>query len=289
MKLFTVLFFIFQFLSEEDLGTYVQLPAHERDKALENYYYKTLEPSLNLKQIEKISNTKLLEIISDYYYITYFVENKEICKLYLEYFNELHRRKLSNEVDVKHMYGSLINSKLFRDANKFYNRFSEFELKKLPIFNKSSNLAEDGAGLYILQQNGSLSKDSFKYSDGFEIIVISHQKCHFCKNAAKEISNDKDVLGFFSKYSTWLTPISGDLQIEALQKWNNVYPKLNIKYVESIKNFPELKYWSTPSFYFLKNGELLGSLRGWDENRLKDLKTSISKYFDHHVKDEKTL
>ena len=96
------------------------------------------------------------------------------------------------------------------------------------------------------------------------IIVIAHPTCGFTRAVADAVRADPELLRMLSSSRTlWLSPQDGTLDPGIFTDWSERHPALPIHIAARQSDFPDLGYWGTPTFYILRDGNVVARVVGW--------------------------
>lgn len=114
------------------------------------------------------------------------------------------------------------------------------------------------------------ASDGTTYSSGvadmasLDIVVIAHPACGFTRAVADAARADPQLLQMLSgARSLWLSPQDGTLDARIFTNWSRHYPDLPIRLAAHQSAFPGFDYWGTPTFYVLRDGEVVARVVGW--------------------------
>lgn len=179
------------------------------------------------------------------------------------------RGRVPEKVQVD-FYHSLVAQRRFDEATRFQQAHPDAKLSALPIVH--DDLPKDfrgPTGLYLVD---SKSDRSFHRrvlpltTSSAHVVVISHPKCHFSRNAVADIERSDTLLPIFQAHSIWITPQDGNIDVASLAAWNQAHriPPTAVSYRQS--EWPMFHNWATPTFYFFKDGKLVREVSGWPAN-----------------------
>jgi hypothetical protein len=66
-----------------------------------------------------------------------------------------------------------------------------------------------------------------------------------------------------SELASLIKPVVGELYLEEMRETNDTYAPIRLQYTYSQKQWPEIEYWATPTFYFYQDGKLVNQMSGW--------------------------
>ncbi|WP_447585757.1 hypothetical protein [Pseudoxanthomonas mexicana] len=166
------------------------------------------------------------------------------------------------------LYGALVASRQFDRARKLAIEFPQWPVETLPAIHPQATQAR--TALKVVGSAG-LEQIAVEVENGPRIVVISHPLCHFSQRAVAAIEQDA-ALSKIMANSLWLAPVDRKLYIDVLAQWNQAHPAHEIMIAYDRAHWPALASWSTPTFYFLRDGKLMSVVEGWpDEGNRKQL------------------
>jgi len=110
---------------------------------------------------------------------------------------------------------------------------------------------------------------------GTQVLVLSAPNCHFCEQAANDIDADAALRKAFAQHSTWvMRPFSG-LDQDAMRQWAARHPELPISVVLDARGWPLPKVYGTPTLLFLRDGQVVQSITGWQPGHAGDVRAAF--------------
>ncbi len=180
--------------------------------------------------------------------------------------DELSRRNEAKKQHFEDAYGAYVAMRRFDDARALANTHKLKDLEDLPpIVDSVSRSIQGPTVLRVAMAEHKLTRQALDIGTGTKIIVISHPLCHFSRNAVQAIEQDTVLSAIFKKNSVWIAPTDRRLYIKILQDWNQSHPLTQYSIAYDLREWPMVDSWATPTFYFLRNGELVGKVEGWPE------------------------
>ena len=83
----------------------------------------------------------------------------------------------------------------------------------------------------------------------------------------------------FIDNSIWLADKGASLTDNTIADWNNNMPDIGFQIVYAETDWPEINYWSSPSFYFFDESKLVSKVVGWPRNQTEGRKTALRTSF----------
>ncbi|WAC64044.1 hypothetical protein OVA13_04480 [Pseudoxanthomonas sp. SL93] len=195
--------------------------------------------------------------------------SRKALQVMMQTFEALSTRDLVSQRTYGDMHGALVASRDIAQARGLEDRFPLFAVERMPdiAFDSIS-----GATAIAVPASGStLRRVELKVNNGPRIIVISHPLCHFSRDAIAAIEADGD-LSIVMLNSIWIAPVDRQLYIDVLREWNIEHEKHPMVIAFDRAELPALDSWSTPTFYFLKDGRVVSVVEGWpSEGRKREI------------------
>ena len=179
----------------------------------------------------------------------------------LDAFEVLRTRDAVSQRIHADLYGALVASRRFDQARKLAIEFPLWTVETLPAIHHQ---ASQGRTALKVVGSASLEQISVEVEHGPRIVVISHPLCHFSQHAVAAIEQDS-ALSKIMADSLWLAPVDRKLYVDVLAQWNQAHPAHEIMIAYDRAPWPALASWSTPTFYFLKDGKLMSVVEGWPD------------------------
>lgn len=178
--------------------------------------------------------------------------------------DELWKRGEATDHDVMDVYGALLSLRRFDEARELANAYEFDPPEPLPDMTDGLSAADGTPTVYLVSPSGRrLTRTSIDMDHGAKIIVISHPLCHFSRNAMEFIKGAPVLDAVFARNALWVAPVDRNINFDVLQGWNKSHPDSAHVLAHSRNEWPYLDSWSTPTFYFMKDGILIDKVVGW--------------------------
>jgi hypothetical protein len=119
------------------------------------------------------------------------------------------------------------------------------------------------SALALSEDGSSASQQPIRLSGAVDIVVIGHPLCHFSRDAVAAIEADARLKAVFASHARWLMPQDGRMRPRTVAAWNVAHPLARMDYIYRQGDWTAIDTWSTPTFYFFRNGKPVGKLSGW--------------------------
>lgn len=185
-------------------------------------------------------------------------------------FSELDARKVVDQHDFDSLFDSYIQYRKFEAAKALAMSHGEMSHPPLPEFHGLDDVF-DGPTVLALDTDGSISRvPAGLAKSGPQIVVASHPLCHFSENAVRSIAKDVQLAKLFAGRTLWLMPQDGALDVDVVREWNREFADYEMRWAYQTSDWPMIKRWATPNFYFYLDGELVDTVIGWPPEGQRD-------------------
>ncbi|MBD1583329.1 hypothetical protein [Pseudoalteromonas sp. S16_S37] len=240
-------------------------------------YEKCLHHLLDGQKLEDMNANKLHDLYKTLKKIFFYAPQRAqlIPKLEELTFRALAIRKLDKK-PISDLYKSYLFVRNFEGARKLRLEYPDLYLPQVPKVNTKKRQKRDL--LKLIDKGSLLTQKSFSFKDSGLVIMIGSPFCQPSKKFVTWLLKHDELKSVFINNSYWLMPQNGNLYIEKVAKENQALDGVEYLYIYDQADWPEIKYWGTPSFYFYTKGQLVGSIQGFDEfNFEAKFKSMLSK------------
>jgi hypothetical protein len=178
--------------------------------------------------------------------------------------NELEKRGLAARNHYLHMYEAFIKARMLAQARELAKRHPLPDLEVLPELGDAPDLVAGWPTELVVDPVAPrLLRRSVDLHEPAQVVVVSHPLCHFSQAAMQEIQADPVLRKIFDAHAKWLAPQDPRFDVDVLRRWNREHPGQEINLTFRREEWPMLDVWSTPTFYFFKNGAVTAKVEGW--------------------------
>lgn len=175
-------------------------------------------------------------------------------------FDALDARGLVSQGIYGDMHAAMFASREFSQARRLEAKFPQWPVESVPDLSSDTDAAV--TVLSIPDTGTTLRRVELDVGNGPRVIVISHPLCHFSRGAIAAVEADED-LSKIMVGSTWLAPVDRTLYLDVLRQWNRDHAQHPVVLAFDRAEWPSFDSWSTPTFYFLKDGKVVSVVEGW--------------------------
>lgn len=222
------------------------------------YYSEKLRNKVSPKDFKKSSQLELLTYYKASSLMTFysFLISKDISakKMMMRAFNELVRQNWANEKQAQEAFLTSVRYHDWKTAQEITTNWPQIKNSKLPKIVGDDSFNSEQARYFDISSDGSLHVKAFSLSIQPQIILVAG--CHFATDAIKALSSEAGVSEVMTNYGLTIAP-PDDLDLEEIDKLNNIYPAFRIRPVVNSWAWWNLgiKTDSTPMLYFIKDGK----------------------------------
>ncbi len=99
---------------------------------------------------------------------------------------------------------------------------------------------------------------------GRRLVVVADVACAFSRRAATEIQAVPELAARLARDAIWVAP-PAPLRFADTLAWNRNFPSSRLAYLVPGPDWAFVDEWSTPKFFFLQDGKVVQTLKGWPE------------------------
>lgn len=117
-----------------------------------------------------------------------------------------------------------------------------------------------------LRNDGLLTAETVDFEALTGVVVSVSPYCSFSKAAMRYIETDRELLELLEDRVLWLADQRLTAELPSILEWNDE-SELDMHLVWKDSAWPEeIDFGATPFFYFVRNGEIVETLKGWEND-----------------------
>jgi hypothetical protein len=168
--------------------------------------------------------------------------------------------------DFSAMFSAYVEFREFEKAKALAARHPRMESEALPPFRDESGTENGARTVLSLVDDGAITRIPAPFAmSGPQVVVAAHPLCHFSENAIRAIDADPELSGLFAGRTLWLMPQDRHMNVDVVRDWNREFPQYRMQWAYRTADWPMIKRWATPNFYFFKDGKLVSTVVGWPD------------------------
>lgn len=220
--------------------------------------------------LDRLSDADLGAFFSASDTLVFYTSEHEYLDRVEAAFQELQSRGRETPFDVQTLFKDYVKFREFEPARRLALLYPDVELEELPRTVEAATEFE-GPTVLELVGNDEVSRVAAGVpKEGPYVVVAGHPLCHFSDNAVRAIREDPEVAALFKGRTLWLMPQDRYINLETVRDWNREFPDYAMRWAYQTSDWPMIKRWATPNFYFYRDGTLVETVIGWPEEGQRD-------------------
>lgn len=212
----------------------------------------------------------------------YTVDPRYVRDMQLD-LSELQKRGVASQLQYNLLYREFIDTRQFSEAQAIarthpadsFERYGglhpgeKIELVRekmapVPDFHDATGPDLRTPTFLSLSSNGrELIRRSVRVDAPAQIIVTISPDCEFAQGGIQAIEADPTLRSIILNHTIWLIPPPATPTFESIARWNRSHPDVIMHLAYDMREWPMIDRWETPTFYFLRQGKLVGEVVGW--------------------------
>jgi hypothetical protein len=111
--------------------------------------------------------------------------------------------------------------------------------------------------------DNALREQALDLAHGAHVVVVASAGCHFCAAAATALAQDPALGPAFRAHATWIARPDSSFDRDVVRRWDDAHPQSPIALVFDLAGWPHPQEWSTPTFFFVRDGRVVRTEPGW--------------------------
>lgn len=239
------------------------VPDARRFRQLAEFYCKKFEARQEPNDRAAMSGEDLRALALAAQLAVFYRHDPDILDDAMNDLRLLEERGAARPGDIRAAYGLLIAGRRFEQARRFLAAHPGLDEPEPPRLTGLRADTRGAAEMRVGQSEGVLEWAAVDVEALPRILVIAHPLCHFTQNAVRAIEADPELEELFEMHSKWLAPQDTTTDFEAFRHWSRAHPSMPITITYRAAGFPMIDVWSTPTFYFIRQGHVVSRVRGW--------------------------
>jgi hypothetical protein len=253
------------------------MPAKARAGVIGAAYDELMASARAIKPLDKVSGSELESLYGAAHLTAFYtVEARHIRDL-SSFLDMLQQRGLASGNHYLHMYEALVKARMLTEARELARQHPLPELEILPELQEAADLEAGTPTEWVVDPSRrALLRRSVDLHQPAQVVIVAHPLCHFSQDAMQDIRADSVLGKAFGTHARWLAPQDMRINFDTLQRWNHEHPEQEITLTFRREEWPMIDSWSTPTFYFLKDGVVSAKVEGWPkEGRRSELLAAL--------------
>ena len=232
--------------------------------------FDELDLAAYLRRAPSLDGGELDAVFTAMHHAMFYTSKPSFLARMERVFALLEQREAATDAHFASMQRAYVQLRRFDAANRLATDHPGRPLQRLPEF--SDPLGPHHAGASEWRFNEAATELTRAPLDlrSIDILVVSHPQCGYSQRAVADISRDEQLHALFRVRSHWLAPQDGRLTPKVHADWNATHPDHSLAIVHRASELPEVDTWSTPTFYFLRDGAVVAKVIGWPKGGRRD-------------------
>lgn len=196
----------------------------------------------------------------------FYTDDQKHAAILARLFAELERRGMTTPKHAESMQAAYVQTRMFDEAIELQHAYPVLEA--LPVMVGEKKTPRSVWAFHPTRNEISL--EPARLGNGPAIVVITQPACRFSQNAFRTIEGDTELHALFAEHARLIAPSPRRFDVALFQQWNREHPDLAMRLAYDRAQWPQLETWSTPTFYFFRDGRLQAIVEGWPEGGRKD-------------------
>lgn len=232
-----------------------------RAKSYEALFLQCMAPVLDKAKIIKMDAASLHRTFSAVQTVTFYSANRQSVSLMKMIIDEKKHRGESVSAILPKLHSAYVRTRQFDKANVLAAEYPNITFSVLPQVKHDKPASRS---LYTVNDQATkIEQTAFNFPAGGHVVVVSAPICNPCKRLFSWLKTRPKWMTVIAENTTWITPVVGELYLDQMRETNDTYAPIRLQYTYSQKQWPEIEYWATPTFYFYRDGKLVKQMSGW--------------------------
>jgi hypothetical protein len=241
-----------------------QLPERQRIAIIGTGYERMVAPIRAHEELDGIDDNGLEALYRAAQLAAFYTRDRAHVRDMASFLNMLQERGLASKADYVNMYETFIGSRMLTEARALARQHPISELEVLPELHEAPDIVPRRSTEWVVNPNKrELLHRNADLRSPAQVVIVAHPLCHFSRAAVHDIQADPVLGKMFQAHAKWLMPQGNRIDFDVVQQWNRQHPGQEVTLTFQREEWPMIDSWSTPTFYFLKNGAMVAKVEGW--------------------------
>lgn len=229
---------------------------------LESIYRASIRPIFLGSRLRSLDDPNLKSLFDAMQTVAFYSESASVVKDMERAFREVDRRRLSTP-ELLRDFNDVCLLVHRQDSCGLAKRFPEARLPEIPRMRFLPGLAASGRVLDISDDESMTTVRGLSWDLGPKILLLTSPGCNPGLLALNDIESDPILRPRFEKNALLIAPTQSVSESGEIVEWNRKHPALRNFIAYSLADWPIFKHWRTPTFIFVRDGEVVYQFGGW--------------------------
>ena len=216
-----------------------------------------------LAQLTQLDNKTLHKLLLDINNISFFTLDAKHLAAQQQVLDEIQQRGCYVAHLAKQLYRNYVVARDLAKAHRIKQAY------QLPAISEYQYQTYSGQGLLRLQQQQLVLQSN---ATEYPLIVVVGTGCHFSQNFIAWAEQQPNVRFWLTQHALFLLNPRESTALHSIELMQKQYPWLNLAVAYKRSEWPEIRSWATPSFYFA-SPQGRQSFSGWPDTGNAELLT----------------
>jgi len=238
--------------------------AVRRGERFEAFYRQTFLANMPNAEIDNLQKSEIVFHFDAVKKAAFYSLSPDISMVMRRIFDRLVLLEMAKSIDFEAMYRNYLATRDFDSARLFLKKYPALDLPMLPEISLlvSSEKVErfewqvSAVGRTLAQREVFIPMGPF-------VLILASPQCGFSRTALHDIFSDKHLKGLISQRTRLMVPPDYNFDFSGVQAWNDLNPSMKMSIIDKRSDWPEIREWETPTFYFYRDRRLVSMVIGW--------------------------
>lgn len=242
-------------------------------------YHASLKPAATPDHLRKLDDRNLAGLFDALLAHALYSESAAAVDDAQSVFPELAKRNLDSRQRVESLHNVCMLTRRFRFAGILSRKYPEAQLLRPPRIIQPPQVGKTARILDVSVDSHSLRVMTPAWTHGPKIIMLFSPDCGPSLRAVSFIESKPSLRAHFESHSILIAPPSSISRFPDVATWNSAHPRLRNYIAYSIWDWPLFERLMTPTFYFVRDGEVRHHFSSWmnpsagEENLIKGMRS----------------
>lgn len=194
---------------------------------------------------------------------SFYTDSPQITGDQVKALAALERLHAARPNDVTQTYRALLAARSFDVANHFFTQHSADLAHPPPKIVEPSAMPAGSPSELRIVEGGSILMHKAAGDVDRGIIVVADPLCAYTQRAVLSIHQDPVLSELMRSHAKWIAPPSRQDDFFVYARWNIAHPQQQMSLAFRKSDWPMVKQWATPIFYFTRGGHVVETIAGW--------------------------
>lgn len=230
------------------------------------YFEKSIKPAISKETASLMTDITLATVYPAIGTMDFYLKygpNSSAFEKKLILWNEKIARRQADDQEAQDIVIDFVRTHHWDTAREIVLQFPTIVPRYVPAVVENELPAQDEVGFYSLSPDRKLfTLHKFEFRKGPQLIMVGF--CHFAWDAIEEMSAFDEIRNAMKNFGILLVP-PDFVEFDTVGDIRDLHPEFSPHWAYSFDSWGQkgIEMDGSPTFYFLLDGKLKGTLRGW--------------------------